>query len=381
MICKNCKNKIPDDKVFCPNCGEEVRFVPDYNVFEEDIISSIIKNNDFDNESLKDNTTSSNTTNNISSRKNKSNTKLLNKLLDTKGKKFITPFGALFIIIIIFLFIHMNSYGYCIRKAKNSIDAKKYERALQYAKKALKKKETSEAYLYMGEATYLSKDTKKAVSYLKKAINLSNTNKDAYKYLIDILKKKQNYKELYNLRNKARTKEILSLFDNIVFGKISFKIIKEKDDIETYLIIKQDSYYDIYYTKDGSNPSKYIGKKYTTKIHLKDGKNIIKAVCVDENGNIGKIYTKKYKVVYKKPSDPIVNLDSGIINEPTKLSISSDSNCRIFYTWDGTDPTIDSSEYIEPIEIIEGDNILSIISINERGMSSNIVRKHYTYEP
>ena len=39
MICKNCKKEIPDDKVFCPYCGKEIRFVPDYNTFEEDVLS------------------------------------------------------------------------------------------------------------------------------------------------------------------------------------------------------------------------------------------------------------------------------------------------------------------------------------------------------
>lgn len=79
----------------------------------------------------------------------------------------------------------------------------------------------------------------------------------------------------------------------------------------------------------------------------------------------------------------MISLDSGAITSPTQITISADPNCRIFYTWDsiGTDPTVDSFEYTGPIDVIEGNNVLSVVAINNRDMSSNIVRRNYIYEP
>lgn len=43
MICKNCKTEFPDDKVYCPKCGTPVQVVPDYNVLDEEVLSSYLK--------------------------------------------------------------------------------------------------------------------------------------------------------------------------------------------------------------------------------------------------------------------------------------------------------------------------------------------------
>ena len=42
MKCKYCGDEIDRESLKCPHCGREVRIVPDYNLFEEDILSSMI---------------------------------------------------------------------------------------------------------------------------------------------------------------------------------------------------------------------------------------------------------------------------------------------------------------------------------------------------
>ena len=43
MICSKCKAEFEDSLLYCPQCGQAVQIVPDYNVLDEDIIPSMLK--------------------------------------------------------------------------------------------------------------------------------------------------------------------------------------------------------------------------------------------------------------------------------------------------------------------------------------------------
>ena len=57
----------------------------------------------------------------------------------------------------------------------------------------------------------------------------------------------------------------------------------------------------------------------------------------------------------------------------------------IYYTLDGTEPTQDSIRYEKPIELTEGENLLSAVAINKKGMVSEplvqIYRLEFKYNP
>ena len=57
----------------------------------------------------------------------------------------------------------------------------------------------------------------------------------------------------------------------------------------------------------------------------------------------------------------------------------------IYYTLDGTEPTKDSTRYEKPIELTEGENLLSAVAINKKGMVSEplvqIYRLEFKYDP
>jgi hypothetical protein len=139
----------------------------------------------------------------------------------------------------------------------------------------------------------------------------------------------------------------------------------------------------IYYTTDGNIPDRFNGTKFDKElpIDLEEGKTVVKAALVDDEGRIGKVYTKKYEISFIKPEDPKINPESGRFTVPSQITILADGNCRLYYTWDGTDPTVESSEYTGPINIPEGNNVLSVVAIDKYGMSSNVVRQNYIYEP
>ena len=116
-------------------------------------------------------------------------------------------------------------------------------------------------------------------------------------------------------------------------------------------------------------------------IELDDvGKYTIKAVCKNDKGIYSDVVTCKYKTEAKAPDYPEVTPDGGTMDDITFVVITADEGCSIYYTWDGTDPTDTSARYTEPIEVPEGNNILSIIVVNDKTkLTSEIYRTNFIY--
>ena len=66
-------------------------------------------------------------------------------------------------------------------------------------------------------------------------------------------------------------------------------------------------------------------------------------------------------------------------NEPKTLSLySKEDEDQIYYTTDGTDPTSSSNLYTDSIALKEGQTIIKAVTVNKKGITSDIVSKTYT---
>lgn len=72
--------------------------------------------------------------------------------------------------------------------------------------------------------------------------------------------------------------------------------------------------------------------------------------------------------------------DSETFEDVQELSLSAGNGCTIYYTTDETDPTVKSTKYAEPIQIGEGETVVSAIAVNKKGIPSLPVKKTYTVE-
>ena len=72
--------------------------------------------------------------------------------------------------------------------------------------------------------------------------------------------------------------------------------------------------------------------------------------------------------------------DSETFEDVQELSLSAGNGCTIYYTTDETDPTVKSTKYAEPIQISEGETVVSAIAVNKKGIPSLPVKKTYTVE-
>ena len=76
---------------------------------------------------------------------------------------------------------------------------------------------------------------------------------------------------------------------------------------------------------------------------------------------------------------PCVTPDGGSFISDTKAYVDVPENCNAYYTWNGADPTIESELYVDGIDIPEGNNVLSVILVNEKGKESEVYKNRFEY--
>ena len=131
----------------------------------------------------------------------------------------------------------------------------------------------------------------------------------------------------------------------------------------------------IYYSTDGSKPTKENGQEYK-------GENI----TVNTNTTIKVIaYKDKYAntsqatyTIIKTVEAPTLSHKSGDYNNNIKIEIScATEGSKIYYTTDGTEPTSSSYEYTSPIDVNKNTNIKAIAY--KDGLYSTIVEGMYSF--
>lgn len=378
MKCAYCGAEIKVGCLYCSVCGHEAQVVSDSGLLEDELLRQLLKNED---EPKKTEMPEEKKNTPKKSQKNK--------------KKNYTPLivtlcilGVLLLATITLVVVRnnqqRNSYEYQVQKAEAYTAEKNYAKAINYYKKAIElKQDDIDSRIEMAKLYRLMEDEISAVNTLNEIISLDEDNADAYQLLIEGYAKKNDYESILKLKDTVTDKKLLELFDE--YGVVSPKLSIKPGTYAKYITIEltAESGCRIYYTLDGSDP--------TTKGELYDdddpitmeeqGTLELKAVCCNEYGIYSEVVGGTYVVELQKP--PMVRAfpENGTIYIETTIMLTGSENCRIYYTWDGTDPTTESPEYTEPIKVPEGNNILSAIQVDEYGMVSDVLRCNYVYKP
>ena len=374
MNCKNCGNKIEDGKLYCDFCGMSVQVVPDYNAFDDDALASLLKEQPEEHPVAKET--------DAMHEKNKKSTTTKKHAKKKRSRKIIILITLLCILACVSLgaviYFHSGKYYYSMGEAKDK--SKDYETAILYYEQA-EVTYPVKARVKIGADYLLLEEYEKAEEILLEAISLDSDNTEAYRTLLRVYDQTEDYEAMRDLKEDVTSERILKLFQNYVTDTVTYSEDggNYKDDI--LLKLSAPSGYTIYYTLDGTAPTALSGQKYKNPIELTDGTTTVKSICVNTDGKESSVVSKTYKITYASPDYPEVTPSSGTYHTQTYITMTAKDGEHIYYTWDGTVPTSDSAEYVEPIAIPEGNQILSVIVVNEHGMSSNVLKMNYQYLP
>ena len=132
----------------------------------------------------------------------------------------------------------------------------------------------------------------------------------------------------------------------------------------------------IYYTTDGNDPS-VSSSEYTTAISVTPPMTL-KAIAVKDGMNDSAVASVSYTI---KVATPAFNVASGAVNSGTEVTITcATEGAKIYYTKDGSNPTVSSSEYTTAISVTEAVT-LKAIAVKDGMNDSAVASASYSIIP
>ena len=387
MKCAYCGAELKDGCIYCSECGKEVQVVPVFNTLEDEYLEGLL-----DDKVRRNSTTVSKNSSAAPEKKN-------SRTVETKKKKNQKNRAKILAVVFLFLGViaviagvgvkitidqrNANSFDYQMLMASQAAAQNDYETAVSYYKNAIRlKKDNIEARKALADLYLAHRDYDAALVLYQEIVNLDGKNRDAYQGIILVYEAKDEKDEIVKLSEKITDEAVLSLFAAYIVLPPDFSF--KPGEYETYLSLELESEEgnDIYYTLDKSDPISN-GILYSAPIHLdRMGDFEIRAVCVNEKGIYSDVQTGKYSIDIPAPDMPVVAPASGEYTVETPITIDVPYGCVAYYTWDGTTPSITSDQYSEPIAMLEGNHVLSVILMDlETEKFSKVYRGNFIYYP
>lgn len=396
MKCASCGAELKVGCVYCSVCGKEAQIVSDYNLLEDDFLREVLKKENQKkkkpSEKLKEKNSSEKSgekkSNKAKEKREKKSGEKKSENSRKRGKKqrkIRWACGTLILLVFtIFLltnYVRSHSSEYQLKKAEACKNNKEYQKARKYFKRVLElDSENEEAKMGLAEIFLLEKDLDSAIRQLREVIQQNEKNKEAYQQLVQIYAGQKDYKAIKELSGEVTDSSIHSIFEDYL---VEPPVFEPKGGIyqeETKVELSADKGDIIYYTTDGSDPRE--GKEYSGPILIQPGKNLrIRAVACNALGVYSEEEEERFQVELLKPDTPRVTPSGGSFYSPQTISVYVPEGCSVYYTWDGTRPSPESKKYKEPIYMPEGNNVLSLILVDEYGMSSDVLKCNYIYIP
>ena len=345
----------------------------------------LIDDDDFD-EADEETTDSDNERNKIN--KTNNSTPAKNKM--PKKTKIIigASIGAVVIIAIIIAIVVSSSskkkkqtYDYYYSQGMKLYEEGNYGDAadmLDKAAKDTKGKKNLELKYTLFKCYENSGNEDEAISILKDILSYDENYEDAVKSLAQIYYKKEDGENLTKLIRKYEDGECSDAVKSYVVNKpVPSKEAGSYDDnIELKFTFDTGAF--VYYTTDGSEPTKKSTLYDGSAIEIQNGTTKIKAVAIDSIGVSSDITELEYVIEYGVPSAPDVSPASGKYSSGEKVTINNiPDKCKAYYTTDGTIPTSSSTEYTGEFDMPDGNTVVSFVIINEHGQSSTVVKRNY----
>lgn len=363
MKCSRCGREIQQGHLYCESCGQEIRIVPDLDIEVENSIHETLS-------TLVESMT-----------EGEEETKKRQKRKKWHGLKIFLPLVC-FLVIAGILYAgsvayHRNSFDYQMKKATAFAQKREYGQAVEYLNRAVSlNPDDMEVRLRLADYYTKAGDTETAKQVLRDVLAMDGENEECYQSLIALYEEEKNYEAINRLLQNSDSTQIQSQFRRYLALEPEFSNAEGSYTEVVVLKLSANTTGNIYYTLDGSVPTA-ASERYTTPIMLESGAYDISAVFINEFGISSKVVKKHYNIEVAVPLAPIVNCISGSYDRPTMILAEAPEGCSIYYTLDGSVPTMDSIPYSVPIAMPLGRSTFRFIAYSSEGIASEVTTRNY----
>ncbi|MBE5825575.1 MAG: tetratricopeptide repeat protein [Butyrivibrio sp.] len=378
MKCPGCGLEIPEGQMFCNSCGTEINIVPDFEPEVENEIDATLSG--LADELNKDDQASGK---NGDRRKNSSGFFGEN----AERMRLMINVALVFLLVAIgvgaFL-IYMNNTGLrYVRMAEEARQAGNLSQAIGYLKQANKENPTNSDIIFRMSDYYLENgDVTEAIDSLKLITESDLFPEDkvrtAYESMISVYRQTGDYKGIEEMLSSGDGEIVTSMRSKYVPNMPSMSPSSGTyESVSVSLSLLDGSGNKIYYTVNDGEPDEG-SILYESNIVLTDeGTYNVKAVAVNEFGIASVVSENEYVIERGAPLPPEIMEPSGDYYQNTMIVAVAEAGVSIFYTTDGSVPTMESKQYISPITMPVGTSHFNFIAFDNAGNASEIVERDY----
>lgn len=438
MKCRYCGYEIPEGKLICENCGEEVIIVPDYNPLE-DMLTAQIKIDGGEvrgyDESIRQNTgrntgerrntgrntggrqntgrntggrpnTGSTAGRNIRDRQNtgragarntgeRRNTRSMQdrealererrrrqadrkkEMLRKKRRRIVSVLIIIVIAVIVScIMLYRNSYNGIVNQGYNALKNKEYGMAEGlFFRAAAKNEKKAEAYIGLSKVYLNQGKADEAEKLFASVIEKQPKNVSIYEACIEFFVEAERQMSIPVLLDEASDSVRKKLEDYIIEEpKYNLDDSEVYDDVQQLELSAGEN--TVYYTTDGTEPG-LSSTKYTGPIQLAEGENVVRAIAVDTRGIPSLSVEKTYVVEFPIEDAPAIAPSTGQYESAQKIEIKVPEGYEAYYTMNGEEPTTASTKYTDPIDMPEGETLFKAVLVNSGGRVSGVTTRNY----
>ncbi|MBR4085195.1 MAG: chitobiase/beta-hexosaminidase C-terminal domain-containing protein [Lachnospiraceae bacterium] len=286
MKCKKCGAEIPDGNLYCEKCGEEITIVP---LFEPELETQIVESLHRISDEVSEQTAS---------------LQYENRRKKYHYLRLVILMVLISLIIGVLALIYLiNSSLYQLNRANSYIIEGDYEEAINHFEQALAKEPDNyiDIYMYMIDCYEKLGYDGQYEEYLLRVISSPDKTETqefiAYSKLIQLYREGNSFQTINILLKNCNSDKIKEQFKNYL---VTVPVFHYEEGVYNEIIplkITSTEGYSIYYTLDGSEPTKE-SLKYTEPIFLDNGFYEFRAVCMNDYGVYSDIITKKYEIIF-----------------------------------------------------------------------------------
>ena len=377
MKCPNCGLEIPEGHMYCDSCGTEINFVPDFEPEVENEINATLSG-------------VAEELNKEERLKRENKEKRIAFLKNLYGRRFIfyAVFAAVLLIavgIFVYGLLNQGSAAKYMKEAEAARNAGNLDAAIEYLVKGNAENPTNSDIIFRLSDYYLENgENDKAVEALQLIINSAAFTEDkinnAYESIISIYSQSGESDKIAALFSESTDPVVMALKDKYVpHSPVMAPAGGNFDDSVSVSVFMNDGSSDkIYYTVNGQDPDAE-SIAYENEIILDiEGEYVVKTVAINDYGIASAVIENKFVIERGKPKDPDILEASGEYNQNTRIVAVCDAGLTIFYTTDGSDPTMEEGiQYVSPITMPVGTSHFKFAAFDAEGNSSDIVERDY----
>ncbi len=362
--------------MYCDKCGTEINFVPE---FEPEVQNQI-------DETLLGLADELNKEERIKRERKEKIEKMIKAIFERKP--LIMAFCGVLVLIILFVIAYNSLFtknaSYYMNLAQKERKAGNMDEAIEYLVEGYKAHPSNSDIAFRLADYYLeNNDEASAIDTLLSIASSSSASEDdilnAYESIVSIYEQNGEYDKITALFDGSDNVTVQGLHNKYVPSSPIFSLESGTYDAGISVSISDPSgkNYSIYYTVNEDSPSD-SSILYENEIVLDtEGEYTIKAVCIGDYSIPSTVVERTFVIEKGMPSAPEIMEASGEYNQNTMIVAVCDAGCTIFYTTDGSDPDMESKQYISPITMPVGTSTFKFIAYDSEGNCSEIVEREY----